>query len=177
MSDKKTALIISAHAADFVWRCGGAIALHAGLGYEVTVACLSFGERGESAKLWKAEGMTLDKVKAARRKEAEAAANALDVHDIQFLDLGDYPLELDREAKFRLVDIVRVGALGRMDLTATFPRIFEGTHVAHPEVEQARARSIEFIDAVEQDVMVDGEIVEIRPRRLTVLPGAIDVVA
>ena len=30
MSDKKTALVISAHAADFVWRCGGAIALHAG---------------------------------------------------------------------------------------------------------------------------------------------------
>ncbi|MBN9069834.1 MAG: PIG-L domain-containing protein, partial [Rhizobiales bacterium] len=24
----KTALVISAHAADFVWRCGGAIALH-----------------------------------------------------------------------------------------------------------------------------------------------------
>lgn len=51
MSDKKTALVVSAHAADFVWRCGGAIALHADLGYDVTVVCLSFGERGESAKL------------------------------------------------------------------------------------------------------------------------------
>ena len=107
MADKKTALVISAHAADFVWRCGGAIALHQKLDYEVTVACLSFGERGESAKLWKEDGMTLDRVKAARRKEAENAAQALDVHDIQFLDLGDYPLDFDREAKFRLVDIVR----------------------------------------------------------------------
>ncbi|MGR3660680.1 MAG: PIG-L deacetylase family protein, partial [Paracoccaceae bacterium] len=44
----KTALIISAHSADFVWRCGGAIALHQELGYEVTVVCLSYGERGES---------------------------------------------------------------------------------------------------------------------------------
>ena len=51
MIGNKTALVISAHAADFVWRCGGAIALHQELGYEVTVACLSFGERGESAKL------------------------------------------------------------------------------------------------------------------------------
>ena len=74
MSDKKTALVISAHAADFVWRCGGAIALHAELGYEVTVVCLSFGERGESAKLWKQEGMELQVVKDARRAEAEAAA-------------------------------------------------------------------------------------------------------
>ena len=103
----KTALIVSAHSADFVWRCGGAIALHAAKGYEVTVVCLSYGERGESAKLWKKDGMTLEKVKTERRKEAENAAKALDVHDIQFFDLGDYPLEMDRAAKDRLVDVIR----------------------------------------------------------------------
>jgi 4-oxalomesaconate hydratase len=107
MPERKTALVISAHAADFVWRCGGAIALHQKLGYEVTVACLSYGERGESAKLWKEPETSLEQVKAARRKEAEIAAKALNVHDIQFLDLGDYPLQLDQDAKFELVDIVR----------------------------------------------------------------------
>ena len=106
MSDKKTALVISAHAADFVWRCGGAIALHQKLGYEVTIACLSYGERGESARLWK-EGKSLDEVKSVRRKEAENAASALDAHDIQFFDLGDYPLQLDRDAKYKLVDLLR----------------------------------------------------------------------
>lgn len=103
----KTALVVSAHSADFVWRCAGAIALHAEKGYAVTVVCLSYGERGESAKLWKEPGMTLDHVKAGRRKEAEKAAAALGVADIQFFDLGDYPLDLDREAKFRLVDAIR----------------------------------------------------------------------
>ena len=107
MSDKKTALVISAHAADFVWRCGGAIALHQKLGYEVTVACLSYGERGESAKLWKQDGMTLDKVKTARRKEAEAAATALNAHNIEFFDLGDYPLEVTRDDKYKIVDLIR----------------------------------------------------------------------
>jgi 4-oxalomesaconate hydratase len=107
MSHGKTVLVISAHAADFVWRCGGAIALHQKLGYEVTVACLSYGERGESAKLWKEPGMTLEKVKSARRIEAENAAKALDVHDIRFLDLGDYPLVVERDAKYQLVDIMR----------------------------------------------------------------------
>lgn len=66
----RTALVISAHAADFVWRCGGAIAAHAAQGVQVTVVCLSYGERGESAKLWKQLGMTLDRVKAARAAEA-----------------------------------------------------------------------------------------------------------
>ena len=106
-SDQKSVLVISAHAADFVWRCGGAIALHQEKGYEVTIVCLSYGERGESAKLWKQGDMTLDQVKTARRGEAEAAAQALGAHDIQFMDAGDYPLELDRDAKFELVDLMR----------------------------------------------------------------------
>ncbi|MEJ2020206.1 MAG: PIG-L family deacetylase, partial [Maritimibacter sp.] len=107
MSDKKTALVISAHSADFVWRAGGAIAQHAAKGYDVTVVCLSYGERGESAKLWKQEGMTLEKVKTERRKEAENAAAALGVADIQFFDVGDYPLDLGRETKDRMVDVIR----------------------------------------------------------------------
>ncbi|MCI5109211.1 MAG: PIG-L family deacetylase [Marivita sp.] len=106
MTDTKTALVISAHAADFVWRCGGAIALHQKLGYEVTVACLSYGERGESARLWK-DGKTLEEVKAIRRTEAENAAKALNVHDIQFFDLGDYPLVVDHDSKMKLVDLIR----------------------------------------------------------------------
>ncbi|WP_146588630.1 PIG-L deacetylase family protein [Puniceibacterium confluentis] len=107
MPAKKTALVISAHAADFVWRCGGAIALHAEQGYEVTVLCLSFGERGESAKLWKQEGMTLDRVKDVRRAEAETAAEALGVHELVCLDLGDYPLDFSRENKMKIVDVIR----------------------------------------------------------------------
>ncbi len=103
----KTALVVSAHSADFVWRAGGAIALHAARGFQVTVVCLSYGERGESAKLWRLPGMTLERVKAERRKEAEAAAKHLAVHDIQFWDIGDYPMELTREHLFRLVDVYR----------------------------------------------------------------------
>ena len=104
---RKTALVVSAHSADFVWRAGGAIALHAGEGVDVTVVCLSFGERGESAKLWRQDGMTLDKVKEERQKEAEAAAQALGVADIRFWDLGDYPIELSRDSLFRLADLCR----------------------------------------------------------------------
>lgn len=100
-------LVVSAHSADFVWRAGGAIALHAAQGDHVTVVCLSYGERGESAKLWRLPGMTLDRVKSERQQEARAAANALGVHDIQFWDLGDYPIALDQPALFRLAALFR----------------------------------------------------------------------
>lgn len=103
---QKTALVVSAHSADFVWRAGGAIALYASLGYKVLIVCLSFGERGESAKLWKQGGYTLDKVKAERRVEAENAAAVLGGEPI-FFDLGDYPMRVSDEALYRLVDIFR----------------------------------------------------------------------
>jgi len=84
MTAMPTALVISARAADFVWRCGGAIALHAARGYDVTVLCLSFGE---SARLWK-EGKTLQQVKDIRRAEAERAGEALGVHELVCLDMA-----------------------------------------------------------------------------------------
>ena len=102
----KTALVVSAHSADFVWRAGGAIALYASRGWQVTVVCLSFGERGESAKLWREPGMTLEKVKSARKEEAEKAAEVLGARTI-FMDAGDYPMRLSENALNELVRVYR----------------------------------------------------------------------
>ncbi|MFX5618568.1 PIG-L family deacetylase, partial [Acinetobacter baumannii] len=76
-TSNKAGLVISAHSADFVWRAGGAIALHVERGYKMHIVCLSYGERGESAKLWRQAGMTEAKVKQVREQEARAAAEAL----------------------------------------------------------------------------------------------------
>lgn len=102
----KNALVVSAHSADFVWRAGGAIALYASRGWKITVVCLSFGERGESAKLWREPGMNLEKVKAARQEEALRAADVLGAN-LVFFDLGDYPMRIDVDAISRLANIYR----------------------------------------------------------------------
>jgi 4-oxalomesaconate hydratase len=101
----RSTLVISAHAADFVWRAGGAIALAASRGERVKVVCLSYGERGESASAWRA-GKTLDEVKELRRAEAENAASTLGA-EIEFLDAGDYPLRDSDELADRVVRIYR----------------------------------------------------------------------
>lgn len=106
MESRKTALVISAHSADFVWRAGGAIALHAGMGYHVRVVCLSYGERGESAKLWKRQGISLEEVKENRQGEACRAADILGC-EVKFLDLGDYPLRVDDDVLYAIVDHFR----------------------------------------------------------------------
>ena len=105
-SEKDVVLVVSAHAADFVWRAGGAIALYASRGSRVRVLCLSFGERGESEKLWSQPGMTLEQVKTARRGEAERAAEVLGA-EIRFFDVGDYPLHPTNELIEELVQEFR----------------------------------------------------------------------
>lgn len=98
-------LVVSAHAGDFVWRAGGAIAAATMRGERATVVCLSYGERGESASQWLA-GKSLDEIKRIRRAEAEAAASALGA-DVEFLDAGDYPLLETPDAVAKLVDVYR----------------------------------------------------------------------
>ena len=104
--EQKSGLVITAHPGDFVWRAGGAIALHVAKGYKVKIACLSYGERGESQFAWKQAGVKLEDVKAQRHEEAQRAADVLGA-EIEFFDAGDYPLRSSEGMLDRLVDIYR----------------------------------------------------------------------
>ncbi len=90
----KKLVVVSAHVGDFVWRCGGAIALHVKAGYEATIICLAFGERGESARLFQEPGMTAARAREIRRREALSAAAELGAKII-FLEGQDYMLRVD----------------------------------------------------------------------------------
>ncbi len=74
-----------------------------------------------------------------------------------------------------LVDFIRVGPLGRIDLLRTFPKIFKGTHVGNAAVTTQKARVVEFSGTEEIDIMIDGEADRVVPTRLVVLPGALQV--
>jgi 4-oxalomesaconate hydratase len=131
-------LAIGAHAADFVWRAGGALALTAEAGGTASVLALSYGERGESGELWKEEGQTVENVKRIRHGEAERAADALGA-SFRCLDLGDYPLVVEGAALASLTDAIRELAPDVI-VTHTDRDPFNPDHpVASVAVERARA--------------------------------------
>lgn len=133
----KRLLVVSAHAADFVWRAGGAIALTVQQGGKALVVALSYGERGESGELWKEPGQTLEQVKAIRHGEASRAAAILGAEFLP-LDLGDYPLRVDEKALARLVEIL-VDFAPDVLLTHTPQDPFNPDHpVAYQATEKAR---------------------------------------
>jgi 4-oxalomesaconate hydratase len=130
--------VIGAHAADFVWRAGGAIAKAVEAGGRAEVVALSYGERGESGELWKEEGQTVENVKRLRHAEAEAAAEALGA-TFRCLDLGDYPLQIDADGLLHIADVIReFGPEVLVTHTDTDP--FNPDHpVAYAAVDRARS--------------------------------------
>jgi 4-oxalomesaconate hydratase len=81
------------------------MALYRSRGHDVTVVCLAYGERGESASYWR-QGLTLEQVKAKRHAEALAAAQVLGAEFVAF-DADDYPLVETPALIDRLVKLYR----------------------------------------------------------------------
>lgn len=107
MNQDTNLLIVSAHAADFVWRCGGTIAKYVKHGANVHLVVLSYGARGESGVLWKTEGQTEENVKKIRRGEIEKAANHLGVTNLEVWDYQDYHMYIDEARMDQLVRKMR----------------------------------------------------------------------
>jgi len=74
-----------------------------------------------------------------------------------------------------LVEYVRWGPIGRVELLKMLPRLYDGTHLDHPLAARRAVKRVEFEMHAPVDVMVDGEIVRLRCKTLEILPGAMDV--
>lgn len=107
MMENKKILVVSAHAADYVWRSGGTIAKYIKHGASVSVVVLSWGVRGESNDLWKEAGQTAAQVQEIRSAETRQAAKILGITDIEFWGLSDYPIPLDTSAEERMIRKIR----------------------------------------------------------------------
>jgi len=73
------------------------------------------------------------------------------------------------------IEFVRWGPIGRLGLLKMLPRLYDGTHTAHPLAETRRVKRVEFALDGPLDVMVDGEVVTVDVKALDILPGAMDV--
>jgi len=110
MKDKRL-LVVSAHAADFVWRGGGTIAKYLKAGAEVKLIILSVGVRGESNDLWKIDGNTYDSIKERRIGEVETALGHIGFkglgQDVEFWDWEDYHMDFGKERMAKMVRTIR----------------------------------------------------------------------
>jgi YegS/Rv2252/BmrU family lipid kinase len=76
-----------------------------------------------------------------------------------------------------LLDIVEARKTGKMELLRAFPRIFKGTHALLPFVDFYKTKTIQFDFQKPVDVVIDGEMKNIQPLSMKVLPKAIQIYA
>lgn len=107
MDNNTNVLIVSAHAADFVWRAGGTIAKYVKGGANVSLVVLSYGAKGESNDLWNVEGQTMENVKRIRKEELEEAASHLGVTNLEIWDFEDYHMQITEEHLNRMTAHIR----------------------------------------------------------------------
>jgi diacylglycerol kinase (ATP) len=74
-----------------------------------------------------------------------------------------------------LIEYVRWGPVGRLQLIANLSTLFDGSHIKHPQASRRAVRRVDFQLDGPVDVMVDGETLTLDCRRIDVLPGALDV--
>jgi diacylglycerol kinase (ATP) len=76
-----------------------------------------------------------------------------------------------------LLDVCVVGAIPKRTFVAVFPRVFRGTHVAHPAVTMLRGQKVEVEAGRPFDVYGDGERLGPLPATFIAVAGALDVAA
>ena len=74
-----------------------------------------------------------------------------------------------------LFDVLLIGDITKRDFVTTAPKIYKGTHLAHPKVELVRSRVVS-VDAPERlPIELDGEQLGTTPVRFEVAPAAVRV--
>jgi diacylglycerol kinase (ATP) len=76
-----------------------------------------------------------------------------------------------------LLDVVVIGAIGKLDFLRTFPKVFSGRHLEHPAVAVHRARRVELAADRTLAVYADGEPAGSLPATFEVRREAIAVLA
>ena len=73
------------------------------------------------------------------------------------------------------IELVRWGPIGRLGLITMLPRLYDGTHIAHPLASRRAVRHVEFQASAPVDVMIDGEVHTVECRSLDIIPSALDI--
>ena len=81
----------------------------------------------------------------------------------------------DADPSDGFIEFVRWGPIGRFGLLRMLPRLYDGTHIAHPLASRKAVRRIEFDGQTTADVMIDGEIASLCCLSLDVIPAAVDI--
>ena len=74
-----------------------------------------------------------------------------------------------------LFDIVLVGKVTKLEFLRTFPKVFKGTHLDHPQVKVLRGQTVRIESDRKMPVLADGEEIGFAPVEFSLVKGGLSV--
>lgn len=74
-----------------------------------------------------------------------------------------------------LFDVVIIGDTTKLEFVANVPRVYRGTHLSHPKVDEYRAREVRVQAQERMFLQADGELIGEAPATFQIIPQALHV--
>jgi len=82
------------------------------------------------------------------------------------------------EAKIddKLLDIIIIGDIGKLELLKALPMVYKGTHLTHPKVSMEKTTSLAVESSERLQVYADGEMLGEGPASFSIIPAALNII-
>ncbi len=74
-----------------------------------------------------------------------------------------------------LFDVIVIGDIDKIEFLMTVPKVYDGTHITHPQVDSYRARRVEVRSKQPLMLQVEGEVCGHTPLAFEIIPSALDI--
>ncbi len=74
-----------------------------------------------------------------------------------------------------LFDVIVIGDIDKIEFLMTVPKVYDGTHITHPQVDSYRARRVEVRSKQPLMLQVEGEVCGHTPLTFEIIPSALDI--
>jgi diacylglycerol kinase (ATP) len=104
----------------------------------------------------------------------EMVANSVIVANCQYFG-GGMRIAPDADPHDGLFDVVTIGDIDKMEFLMTVPKVYDGTHITHPQVDVYRARRVEVRSKQRLLLQVEGEVCGEAPFTFQIVPSALRI--
>jgi len=108
------------------------------------------------------------------RDPIEMVANSVIVANCQYFG-GGMRIAPDADPNDGLFDVITIGDVDKIEFLMTVPKVYDGTHLTHPQVDAYRAKRVELRSKEPLLLQVEGEVCGQTPLTFTIVPSALEI--
>jgi len=100
--------------------------------------------------------------------------NSVVVANCQFFG-GGMRVAPDADPNDGLFDVIVIGDIDKVDFLMTVPKVYDGTHLTHPQVDSYRAKRVKLRSEQPLLLQVEGEVCGHTPLTFEIIPSALQI--